>query len=165
LTAFYALAIAHAMNLPKEERRRVCLAAKFHDIGKVGMPTSTFEGRLDDNNIDLIRKHPHEGAYHLTHRMSVDPKLHLDRQTLIYVMDHHERYDGKGYPVGLAGEEIPLGARIIAVADAYATMTAGRPYRKRITHKAAVEEIVRNSGTQFDPTVVEAFTRTFGMAK
>jgi HD-GYP domain-containing protein (c-di-GMP phosphodiesterase class II) len=125
----------------------------LHDIGKIGVPDSILDkkGPLGPEELLLMRQHPLIGAELLN-----DVPL-LDGEGLQVVRSHHERWDGHGYPDGLKGDEIPLGARIFALADALDAMTSDRPYRRAMRWTAARDEIVAQSGKQFDPDVVEAF--------
>jgi ribonuclease P protein subunit RPR2 len=127
----------------------------LHDIGKIGIPDAILDkaGPLQDGELRLMRKHPLIGA-----ELLANVPL-LDGEGLQVVRSHHERWDGSGYPDGLAEEEIPKGARIFAVADALDAMTTDRPYRPRLSWDEAVDEILRESGHQFDPHVVNAFAR------
>jgi putative nucleotidyltransferase with HDIG domain len=128
--------------------------ALLHDIGKIGVPDNILRkpAALSDAEWVVMRRHPEFGA----RIVSGIPFLHDVAQI---VRHHHERWDGKGYPAGLAGEQIPLGARIFAVADSFDAMTSDRPYRRAMTIAAACEEVQRCSGTQFDPAVADAFAR------
>jgi HD-GYP domain-containing protein (c-di-GMP phosphodiesterase class II) len=123
----------------------------LHDIGKLGVADAVLKkpGALNDEEWAEMRRHPELGARILDHANL--------RDISGWVLAHHERIDGRGYPHGLAGEEIPLEARILAVADAYEAMTADRAYRAALGHDAAQAELRAGSGTQFDPAVVEAF--------
>ena len=123
----------------------------LHDIGKLAVPDRVLHkpGRLDAEEREIMRRHPEEGARIL----SKVPDLDRARDIVLY---HHERWDGAGYPAGLAGEEIPLWARIFAVVDALDAMTSERPYGRRFTLEEALDEIVAGSGSQFDPDVVLA---------
>ncbi|HXG35631.1 MAG TPA: HD domain-containing phosphohydrolase [Dehalococcoidia bacterium] len=144
--------LAWQMGLRKEQVRQIEKAAILHDVGKIGV-VSTLMGKpgpLDSGEWEEMKRHPELGRQVLEQI----PYLH-DAADIIHA--HHERYDGRGYPSGIKGEQIPLGARIYAVAAAYNAMTSHRPYRKPLPHHQAVEEIVRNAGTQFDPEVVKAF--------
>ncbi|HET7759180.1 MAG TPA: HD domain-containing phosphohydrolase [Gaiellaceae bacterium] len=127
----------------------------LHDIGKIGIPDAILDkaGPLQDGELRLMRRHPLIGA-----QLLADVPL-LDGEGLQVVRSHHERWDGSGYPDGLVEEEIPKGARIFAVADALDAMTTDRPYRPRLSWDVAVDEILRESGHQFDPQVVSAFAR------
>ncbi len=147
-----ASVVAWQMGLRKEEERRIEKAAVLNDIGKMGVADAVLAkpGPLDDAEWAEMKRHPELG-----YRMLKGIDFLKDAAEIVYA--HHERYDGAGYPRGLKGDEIPLGARIFAVVDAYDAMTSHRPYRKARPHQKAVEEVVRNSGIQFDPDVVRAF--------
>jgi diguanylate cyclase (GGDEF)-like protein/putative nucleotidyltransferase with HDIG domain len=152
--AKYATEIAEALGYSEENIATIRAAALLHDIGKIGIADRVLEkaGPLTAKEWEPIRAHPNLGAAILKH---VDGL----RDCLASVQYHHERYDGTGYPSGLKGENIPLDARIMAVADAYDAMTSFRPYRRgRASHEQALAELKRCAGTQFDPAVVEAFT-------
>jgi len=144
--------VAWQMGLRKEEVRQIEKAAILHDIGKIGVADAVLAkpGPLDDTEWAEMRRHPELGC-----RMLQGIDFLRDAAEIVH--SHHEHYDGSGYPRGLKGDKIPLGARIFAVVDAYDAMTSYRPYRKARPHRKAVEEIVRNSGIQFDPDVVRAF--------
>jgi len=147
-----ASVVAWQMGLRKEEVRQIEKAAILHDIGKIGVADAVLAkpGPLDDTEWAEMRRHPELGCGML---QGID--FLKDATEIVYA--HHEYYDGSGYPRGLKGDEIPLGARIFAVVDAYDAITSYRPYRKAQPHCKAVEEIMRNNGTQFDPVVVRAF--------
>ena len=125
----------------------------LHDIGKIGVPDSILdkEGPLSSEELRLMQQHPLIGA-----ELLGDVPL-LDGEGLQVVRSHHERWDGHGYPDGLAGDEIPPGARIFALADALDAMTSERPYRRTLSWEDAVEEVLKGSGSQFDPRVVQVF--------
>jgi len=129
-------------------------ASLLHDVGKIGVSDAILNkpGPLTSEEWQQMRKHPAIG-----YEMLKDVKFLSTAAEIVYT--HHERYDGKGYPTGLKAEDIPLGARIFAVADAFDAMTSNRPYRRALSADKAREEITTNSGTQFDPGVVEAFLR------
>lgn len=148
----YAVAIAKQMNIDGDLMNAIETGALLHDIGKLGVPEYVLlkPGRLTDDEFAKIKEHPRIGADIL------DPVAFPWPVTPI-VKYHHERMDGSGYPEGLKGEEIPLTARILAVADVYDAMTSTRSYRNAWPHEKAVEEILAGSGTLFDPNVVEAF--------
>jgi len=148
----YAVAIAESMRLPSEEVEELRLAGLLHDLGKIGVPDSILNkaGRLSEEEYSAIKMHPA-----LSMRI-IEPLPHLGNLIPI-IYNHHERYDGNGYMDGKAGDKIPLGARIIAVADSFEAMTSDRPYRKALSREEAMSELSRNSGTQFDPEVVKHF--------
>lgn len=151
----YASLIAKEMNLPPQEIETVRLAGQLHDIGKIGIQEDilTKPGKLTEKEWEEMKKHSEKAAEIL------GPLSFLSEVTKI-VRQNHERYDGKGYPDGLKGEQITLGGRIVAVADAYDTMISRRPYRKRPFTKAEVtRELEKNKGVQFDPKVVDAFLK------
>lgn len=131
------------------------LSGILHDIGKIGIPDSILgkEGKLTDEEFTVIKQHPELGAQ-ILQPMDSDKRVSTISKVIKH---HHERYDGKGYPDGLKGKEIPHLSRIIAVADAYDAMTSDRSYRKEIASSLAIEEIRKNSGTQFDPILAEKF--------
>ena len=147
----YAEEIARALGLPEAHVERIRAAGVLHDIGKLGVADAVLKkpGALTDEEWAEMRRHPELGARILDHANL--------RDISAWVLAHHERIDGRGYPHGLAGDVIPLEARILAVADAYEAMTADRAYRAALGHDAAQEELRACSGTQFDPAVVEAF--------
>jgi len=148
----YCVAIAREMGFSEVEIERIKTAAVLHDIGKIMVPPELLNkpGRLTQDEFDIIKKHPETGYQILK---SVDEYASFASDVLY----HHERMDGKGYPEGLTGEEIPLGARIISVADAYEAMTASRPYQEARSKESAIEELLKCSGTQFDPEIVKVF--------
>lgn len=147
--ARYAEKIARRLGLTDDEVRVIVQAARLHDIGKVGVRDSVLRkaGPLSDEEWAEMTKHPVIGSDILSH-------LSLFRRGAKLVRHHHERYDGKGYPDGLKGEEIPLGSRIIAVADAFDAMISDRPYRKGIPVDEALRRLAAEAGRQFDPVVV-----------
>lgn len=146
-----AAATAVALDLEPDAVERVRLAGILHDVGKLSMPDAVLlkPGRLTPDEWNVIRRHPELGA-RLLEGAGLD-------DLAAWVRFHHERIDGGGYPSGLAGDAIPLEARILGVADAYEAMTADRPYRRAMAHEDAVAELRLHTGTQFDPAVVEAF--------
>jgi len=151
VTAF-TIAIAKAMKVPQQQLPVIARAAFLHDIGKMAIPDSVLRkpGPLNEDEKKVMRTHCEVG-YNMVTRI---PFL---REAAQIVLAHQEYFDGTGYPRGLKGEEIPLGARIFAVADALDAMVSDRPYRKALSIQYARDEIKRCSGTQFDPTVVEVF--------
>ncbi len=148
----YALAIARAFGMPEHELRNLEHGALLHDIGKIGIPDAILlkPGPLTPEEGQIMRTHPDVG------RRLVE-RIPFLRSAVPIVHHHHERWDGSGYPLSLKGEEIPLGARIFAVADAFDAMTADRPYSKAVPFDAAKAEIRRCAGTHFDPAVVDTF--------
>lgn len=151
----YALEIAEVMNLTEEEKDVIRFGGYLHDIGKIGVRDTVLlkPGRLTEEEKAEIRLHPVIGG-NIIKPIKFLPK---ERELVLY---HHERFDGKGYPEGLAGERIPRIARILAVADTYDAMTSSRPYRTAKTHDFAINELKRCSNTQFDREVVMAFLNT-----
>ena len=150
-----AEAIARGMGLPKEDVARIRTAAAVHDVGKLRTPRAVLNkpGRLNDDEFAAIKRHPVDGA-------EMVAELGDDALTAM-VRHHHERLDGSGYPDGLAGEAIPLGARIIAVADTFDAITSTRPYRPGAQHQKALEVLRKESGGQLDPVAVTAFLRYY----
>jgi putative nucleotidyltransferase with HDIG domain len=146
-----ALRVGLKMSLPSEQLDALTLGALLHDIGKIGVPDRILQkpGRLTDEEYRIIKRHPVLGARMLASMRELAPAVPAVRY-------HHERFDGKGYPEGLSGENIPLTARIISVVDAFDSMVRERPYGYGISREAALEEIENNSGVQFDPRVVRA---------
>jgi putative nucleotidyltransferase with HDIG domain len=150
----YTIALARAMAIQPAEIRVIARGAFLHDIGKMAIPDEILRkpGTLTREEQDLMREHCARG-YHMLRKI---PFL-AGAAEIVYC--HQEHYDGTGYPSGLRGREIPVGARIFAVADALDAITSDRPYRKAQSFDAAREEILRCSGTQFDPAVVEVFLK------
>lgn len=155
--AEYALMLARELGFGDEELQAIEVGAVIHDIGKIGIPDRILlkPGRLDTDEFAEMRKHPEISSYILD-------ELDLPAVVRDMARNHHERYDGKGYPDGLKGEEIPLAARILTVADAFDAMTSDRPYRRALSHEVAAAEIRRNTGTQFCPKVVAALEVCLG---
>lgn len=147
-----ALAIGEALDLPRSRLEALGLAGLFHDIGKLRVPDSvlTKPGPLSADEFELIKRHPDDGADIVGH-------LGRLRDVLPFIRHHHERWDGAGYPAGLAGPEIPLEAAIVGLADAWDAMTTERPYSRARSTDEAADEILRARGTQFAPNVVDAF--------
>ncbi|MGB7158908.1 MAG: HD domain-containing phosphohydrolase [Tepidisphaeraceae bacterium] len=149
--------LAQQAKLTDQHVERVYMAGLLHDVGKIGVPEAVLQktGRLTPEEFEQIKKHPEIGA-----RILQDIKQIKD--IIPGVMHHHERYDGKGYPSGLAGEDVPLMGRIICLADCFDAMTSSRTYRKALPLEVALTEIRRCSGTQFDPRLTEAFLQISG---
>jgi putative nucleotidyltransferase with HDIG domain len=152
----YAEMMAEELRLPEERMARIRLAGILHDIGKVAVPDAILHkpGKPTEEEWATIRRHPELGAQILEHPSLADVRR--------WVAAHHERPDGKGYPLGLSGTTIPLEARILAVADAYEAMTSDRSYRASIGHEEARAELQRFAGSQFDQAVVEALRTVLG---
>jgi diguanylate cyclase (GGDEF)-like protein len=148
----YSLMIAEQLGLSQDTMRTLRLAGLLHDLGKIAIPDAILRkpSALTDEEYELMKQHPVYGWL----IVSAIPSL---SETLPAIRHHHERYDGRGYPDGLAGEEIPLLGRLMAVADAYSAMTTDRPYRKGMPPLDAIEQLREGCGTQFDPHMVEAF--------
>ena len=146
--------LAQALGEPAYEVSRIKLAARLHDIGKAAIPAAILEkpGPLDEREWEFIRRHPLIGE----RIVLAAPAL---ASTAAIIRSTHERIDGDGYPDGLAGEQIPMGARVIAVCDAFDAMTSGRPYRAAVSSEAALAELKRHAGTQFDARIVEQFCK------
>lgn len=150
----FTLACGKELRLSEKELTSLRHAVLLHDAGKISISEDilTKPARLTDKEYGAIKKHPYKGV-------KLIKPIDVLKPTIPIILYHHERYDGSGYPQGLKGDEIPLGARIMAVTDAFWAMTGKRPYRKKISTKEAVAEIRKYSGTQFDPKVVAAFLR------
>ena len=144
--------VALRLGWDEEQLEALRLGAALHDVGKVNVRAEvlTKPGQLDDVELAEIRAHPGEGLWLIAGVPSLQPALP-------YVLFHHERWDGRGYPTRRAGASIPVEGRVLAVADAFDAMTSGRPYRPALTPIEAALEIERCRGTQFDPDIVVAF--------
>ncbi len=155
----YALMIGRQMGMQNHHLDELKYAGYLHDVGKIGIPDDILgkTSQLSTEEWKLMKKHPIVSARIL------DP-VPISATIKGAIRHHHERYDGKGYPYGLAGESIPLEARILSVADSFEAMTADRPYRKALSDEQAVAEMLRCSGTQFDPAIVQAFLIALGRA-
>jgi len=147
-----ARAIGEEMGMPEEFIHYLEFAALMHDIGKIGIDESLLRKptKLTPQEFEVIKKHPELGYKILAPVTMLAPVAPM-------VLYHQEWFNGKGYPEGLSGEEIPLGARIVAILDAWCAMTSARPWRPPLSHEEALTEITKGSGTQFDPQVVDAF--------
>jgi putative nucleotidyltransferase with HDIG domain len=148
----YTIALARAMQLPPQEIRTMARGAFLHDVGKMAIPDAILlkPGRLTKDEQDTMREHCERGYQMLR-------KIPYLREAAEIVYSHQEHFNGSGYPRGLRGNEIPLGARIFAVADALDAITSDRPYRSATSFATARKEISKNTGTQFDPQVVDVF--------
>lgn len=140
--------ICDLLNLTEEEKETYHIAAHLHDIGKIGIRDSVLlkEGKLSDEEWEIMKSHSVQGYNILKNVKSFEEVAKIVRA-------HHERFDGKGYPDGLKGEEIPLGARIIAVADSIDAMISDRPYRKEMNPEFCKEQIIKNIGIMYDPQI------------
>lgn len=150
----YSVAIAKEMGFTGDELEAINTGALLHDIGKLGVPESVLlkPGKLTDEEFEQIKRHPSIGA-------NILQPVDFPWPVIPIVRHHHEKWDGTGYPDRLKGEEIPLNARIMAVADVYDALTSNRSYREAWSHERAVELIKKDAGRHFDPLVVEAFLR------
>ena len=150
--ARFSLAICEELGMSRKEVRQVELAAILHDIGKIGTPESILQkpGRLTPEEMQIIREHPAKGAQILSNISEL-------RDVITWIRHHHEWYDGNGYPDGIAAYDIPLQARVIAVADSFDAMTSDRPYRKGMTADVAIGKMEECSGSQFDPQLLQVF--------
>jgi HD-GYP domain-containing protein (c-di-GMP phosphodiesterase class II) len=157
MIAALSIGMALHMGLSRVEMDRIRVAALLHDLGKLALPGEILDkpSSLTDVEWQVVGEHPRIGQVILEQATSM-------REAVPIVLHHHERFDGTGYPHGLRGEEIPLGARIVAVADAYHAMVHERPYKSPLTHAQALAELRRHAASQFDPTVVEVFIAIFG---
>ena len=154
-TVYYATETAKGLDLNEQEMLLIEQAAILHDLGKIGISDKILlkKGKLTDKEFELIKDHPKIGA-------DIIRPIQFLKNLIPLILYHHERWDGKGYPIGLKGEEIPLGARVIAIADVYQALTSDRPYRKAFSKQKAIDIITESSGTQFDPTIVKIFLKT-----
>lgn len=148
---------ARQMGLSQEKVNLIRLGSLLHDIGKIGITNRIIQkpSKLNREEYDEMKRHPQIGARLLSN-------VRILQSIVPMVLYHHECYDGKGYPYGLKGKEIPEEARIISVADAFEAMTANRPYRQAFSRARALYELQRNSGTQFDPEIVDVFIHIWG---
>jgi putative nucleotidyltransferase with HDIG domain len=152
-TGMWCRRLAHALALSTTMTERIVRAGLLHDIGKIATPQAILvkEGPLDENEWEIMRAHPSLGAEMLVDLPGLAPYAEIVRA-------HHERIDGKGYPRGLAGDEIPFEARVLAVADAFHSMTSDRPYRAALSYGRALEILAAGRGTQWEPRVIDAMT-------
>jgi HD-GYP domain-containing protein (c-di-GMP phosphodiesterase class II) len=156
--AYFSLVTGAEAKLGPEEMYELELSAIFHDIGKIGTPDAVLNKptRLNENEFMIMKQHP-EKSFEILQSFPSFQKIAENARL------HHERFDGRGYPLGLKGEEIPFAARIILIADTFDAMTSTRPYRKGLPYEVAFEELMQFSGTQFDPEIVKLFIE--GMKK
>jgi putative nucleotidyltransferase with HDIG domain len=155
-----AEAVARRLGWSEERIASLRVGGPLHDIGKLAVSDEVLckEGRLDDDELAQIREHPKIGAKLLL-------RVSALREAIPYVLYHHERWDGTGYPSGKRGEEIPVEARVLAIADAFDAMTSDRPYRSALSREEALAEVERCAGTQFDPKIARVFLELFGHDK
>jgi HD-GYP domain-containing protein (c-di-GMP phosphodiesterase class II) len=148
----YALAIGQRLGLAPPDLRALALAAEMHDVGKIGVPDAILgkPGSLTDEEFREMQRHTGRG-------FDIASRIDVLKELAPVIRAHHERMNGRGYPDGLSGDEIPLLARIIAVADTFDAMTSVRPYRPAMTHAAAIAELQRVRGAELDPRCVDAF--------
>lgn len=150
--AEWALHVAGELGLDQSSYSDIEVAALLHDIGKIGIPDAVLNkpSRLTAEEYDLMKKHPEYG-------WSVLRQVPGFERVSLLILHHHEGFDGKGYPGGLKGEEIPMGSRIVSVIDAFDAMVSSRPYREGLPFEEAERRLLEASGTQFDPAVVKCF--------
>lgn len=150
----YALMIADQLGYPPEDRKRLELAALLHDVGKIGMPDAILKkpSGLTPEEFSIVKDHPAKGAE------ALEPIKQM-KDIIPGVRYHHEKLDGRGYPAGLAGDQVPMDAQIICVGDSYDAMNSDRPYRKGLGMEESVRRLRQDSGTQFNPALVEAFVK------
>jgi len=150
----YALRLARILGYGARTRKQLSLAAKLHDIGKVGLPEAVLNkpAALTSQEFALVREHPVLGEKIL------EPIIR-DPAVLLAIRGHHERFDGKGYPHQLRGEEIPILARVLAVADCFDALTSNRAYRRALTPAAALDVLIKEAGTHFDPQLIPPFVQ------
>ncbi|OQY42498.1 MAG: metal-dependent phosphohydrolase [Fusobacteriia bacterium 4572_74] len=154
LVAKHSMKIGEALGLDKNKLEDLYWAAIMHDIGKIIIPAEILNksGKLSDSEFNLIKKHPEIGC-------KIISKSETLQTVSKYVLYHHERWDGKGYPSGLKGDEIPLLSQIISVADSWHAMTSDRAYKKKLNNWEGLEELIKNRGTQFSPIIVDIFIK------
>ena len=152
LVAFYSVRIGESLGLDKKQLENLYWAAMMHDIGKIIIPVDILNKteKLTDSEFDLIKKHPQVGY-------EIISKNKILKDISKYILSHHERWDGKGYPNGLTGDEIPLLYQIISVADCWHAMTSIRPYKNKLSEEEAIEDLLKNRGTQFSPKIIDIF--------
>ncbi|MEW6739764.1 MAG: HD domain-containing phosphohydrolase [Nitrospirota bacterium] len=152
--ANYAVRLAEALGLSGEKQKNIRYGSWLHDCGKIGVPEAILNnnGPLSPEQMEIVKNHSRWGA-------DVARLAQLPEAVINIILYHHERYDGKGYPLGLKGSNIPIEARIVTVADTYDALTSDRPYRDKVAHGTAVEFLTKFKGQFFDPEVVDAFLK------
>ncbi len=157
--AVFALMIADALNLNGEKKKHIKYGSWLHDCGKIGVPELILNkpGPLDDEQFETVKRHARWGG-------DVVKTSRIPNTVVNIAVYHHERFDGTGYPLGLSGVHIPVEARIVAIADAYDAMTSDRPYRKRLSHVAAIDALRKGKNGTFDPTLVDIFVNIIDTA-
>ena len=148
--------LARLWGMGDDESELLRLASPMHDLGKIGIPDNILlkPGKLTEDEMRVMRTHSSIG-----HRLLCKSERPILQTASIIALQHHERWDGKGYPRGLAGEDIPMGARCLCLADSFDAMTTARSYKTAMSVSAALDEIRRNLGTQFDPKIGLAFIK------
>lgn len=156
----FSLAVARELGWDEERLKECKMGGVLHDVGKIAVPDSILNkpGRLTEEEFELMKIHPEKGAHLLQDVSRLSPLIP-------YCLYHHERFDGKGYPYGLKGEDIPMEGRVVAVADTFDAMTSSRPYRKGMDSEVAIAEIEKNKGTQFDPDCADALIKAYREGK
>ena len=155
-----ALEIGAVLGLTPKKLDNLHRGALLHDIGKIGVPVAVLDkpGKLDDEEYRIIKMHPQIGA-------KILEPIDAYKEIVPIVLQHHERHDGKGYPAGLSGDAIDIGARILAVSDVFDALKSDRPYREGWACERVIDLITQEAGRQFDPDVVEAFLEIMKMQK
>ncbi|MBI3802285.1 MAG: HD-GYP domain-containing protein [Nitrospirae bacterium] len=153
----YAVLTAKQLHWSNEQLAVLELAGHLHDVGKIGVPDAILNkpGKLTVEEFEVMKAHPEIGE-------QIIRGIDFFESLVPYVLYHHERFDGQGYPKGLAGEDIPIEGRLLAVSDTFDAMTSSRPYRKQLDPEQAIKEIRRCSGSQFDPKIVNVFLEIWG---
>jgi HD-GYP domain-containing protein (c-di-GMP phosphodiesterase class II) len=152
--AEWGLRVARDLGVPEDDMADLEMGALLHDIGKIGVPDNVLNkpGRLTAEEYEVVKRHPEFGWTAIRNLPGLE-------QTSLYVLHHHENFDGTGYPARLKGSETPIGARIVSVIDAFDAMVSSRPYRAGLPLEEAIRRLHQSSGTQFDPDVVKSFVR------
>lgn len=165
--AFYSLRAGLELGLDEKQLNLLELSAVLHDIGKIGIPDNILQkpSRLEENEFLIMKTHPEKSFQIMTEYFSDSLNSEEIKSILDGARHHHERFDGRGYPKGFKGEDIPLFARIILIADTFDAMTSTRPYRKGLSYEIAFAELKEFAGSQFDPKIVEKFITAMGRDK